>query len=242
MFKKWWFWVLIVVGLLILVAIGIFIYKQQSKPVEQPVLTVNFIDISKVDKISKFRSCQGHAVIPQDGSETKRNMKHYVVLKPEFIGTGKVPVYSPFDGIVQSLRSEPSKGLEGEIGLGVKGSEWGLSILHINILADIREGQKIKAGEILGYAVDKGVDVVYSAGGDGITTVDGWGSPYGALDSAFSHMSNGLLAVYQSRGLNEDDFIYTKEFRDQNPCRYIPGGQNAQLNDFEHPEDWVFLR
>ncbi|MFH1236678.1 MAG: hypothetical protein V1685_07175 [Parcubacteria group bacterium] len=36
---------------------------------------------------------------------------------------------------------------------------------------------------------------------------------------------------------------YTKEFRDQNPCQLLTsdGVQDGQLNDRDHPEDWVYL-
>src|SRR3990167_4012540 len=92
---------IIVAGWVLLAVINV----KNNKTSPQPVLTANFIDLDKVEKISKYRSCQGHTVVPQESAESKRNMKHYIVLKPEFEGTGNVPVYSPLDGAVKSIRS-----------------------------------------------------------------------------------------------------------------------------------------
>ena len=79
---------------------------------------------------------------------------------PEFEGDGNVLVYSPLDGVVKSIRSEPDKGLEGEIWLGVKGNDWDFSIQHFNIDRNIKQGRKVKAGDILGYVAKRGIDVV----------------------------------------------------------------------------------
>lgn len=233
--------ILSAIGLLVLVVAFLFITKPKDASA-LPVLTVNFMDIAKIERISKFRSCQGHTVVPQDESETKRNMKHYVILKPEFWGGGKkVAVYAPFDGRVAGIRTEKELGLEGEIAFSSGASRWEVSYLHLDVLSNIKKRQKVKAGQIVGYASNKGVDVVYSGrGGFGVKNIDGWQSPYGALDSVFNHMSAALLAKYQAKGISQTDMIYTKEQRDADPCQYVENSPNiAQLNNFAHPEDWV---
>lgn len=233
--------ILSVIGLLVLVVAFLFITKPKDASAS-PVLTANFMDIDKIERISKFRSCQGHTVVPQDESETKRNMKHYVILKPEFWSGGKkVAVYAPFDGRVKGIRSEKEKGLEGEISFGVGANRWEVSYLHLDVLDSVKKWQKVKSGQIVGYASNKGVDVVYSSrGGLGVKNIDGYQSPYGALDSVFNHMSADLLTKYQAKGISQNDLIYTKEQRDADPCQYVENSPNeAQLNDFAHPEDWV---
>jgi len=233
-------WILIPIAVLVLfAAVGLFIFNNKNKTAPQPILTTNFIDLSKVEKISKFRSCQGHTVVPQDESESRRNMKHYVVLKPEYAGTGKIEIYAPFDGIVTGIRGGSGMDLEGEIGLSTRGNEWGVSFLHLNISENLKEGKKVTAGDVIGHAADKGVDVVYSVGANEVKMIDRWESPYSALDSVFSHMSDEVLAIYEAKGVTETDMIYTKEYRDQNPCEYVSPDKDAQLNDFAHPEDWV---
>ena len=175
--------------------------------------------------------------MPQDESESARSMKHYVVLKPEYAGGSKVEVYSPISGIVQSTRSEPQKGLEGEIWLGNKGSNWEVSIQHLVILDSIKEGKRVTAGEIIGHVANNGIDVVYGVGAGNTKTIDGYKSPYLNLDSPFNHISESVLALYQARGIAQGDLIYSKEFRDQSPCKYRD--KDGGLNDIDHPEDWV---
>jgi len=229
----------------IILAMGATAVFLKNKNSPSPVLTANFIDLDKVDKISKFRSCQGHTVVPQDESESARNMKHYVVLKPEYSGQEKVEIFSPLDGFIQGIRSNPKEGLEGEIWIGQEHTPWAVSFEHINLLDRLKEGQEVKAGELIGFVSNKGIDVVYATGGDGVKIIDGYASPFGALDSAFSHMSAEIIGKYQTKGIDSaETLIYSREYRDQNPCRYSTGSQagGGQLNDFEHPEDWIFLK
>lgn len=236
--------IIVIAAVIILVtgAVAVFLKNRNTPP---PVLTANFIDLDKVEKISKFRSCQGHTVVPQDESERARNMKHYVVLKPEYSGKGKVEIFSPLDGFIQGMRSNPKEGLEGEIWIGQEHTPWAVSFEHITLADGLQEKQKVKAGELIGFVPDKGVDVVYAIGGDGIKVTDGYSSPFGALDSVFSHMSAEIFGMYQAKGVGSaDTLIYSREYRDQHPCRYLAGSQakNGQLNDFDHPEDWIFLK
>lgn len=238
--------IVIVISILILLVIGFFagerIFRGDGTP---PILTANFVDLDKVEKISKFRSCQGHTVVSQDESESKRSMKHYVRLNEQHKNTGKVGLYSPFDGYVMGMHSDPEEKLEGSISIGTKNSAWEFTIEHINILSEIKNRQKVKAGELFGYVPGDGFDVIYSVYADEVKVIDSWTSPFAKLDSIFNHMSNKAFAEYQKRGVeNRNKFIYTREYRDSNPCRYLDGDdvQSAQLNDLEHPEDWIYLK
>lgn len=237
-FKRfWWLFVVIfVVGVG-----GIFVWKVGTKSSASsgpPLITASFIDASKVEKISKFRSCQGHTVVPQDGSESRRNMKHYLMLLPEYVGK-KLEVYAPYDATV-NFRTDTTQDLEGEISFAADGSDWSMSILHLVVLDTLKNGQKVKAGDLVGHVADRGIDLVYSSGGDSVKMIDGWESPYGALDSVFNHMSDAVFNQYLSDTVKtRQDMVYTKAFRDANPCQYVSEGQSAQLNDFAHPEDWM---
>jgi len=233
-----------IAGILVLIlitAVAVFFVSRQSKTnTLPPVLTKNFVDLDKVEKISKFRSCQGHTVVPVDGSESRRNMKHYFIIRPEYRGDNLVALYAPYDSRVAGIRSFPERGLEGEIWLD-GGNEWQFSIEHILILDTIKEDSQLRAGELMGYVPAKGFDVVYAVGAEVPKTIDGYTSPFAALDSIFSHMDDGLFQEFERYGVNStQDFIYTKEYRDTNPCKYRGDGQGG-LNDFEHPEDWVIL-
>jgi hypothetical protein len=237
--QLWWlFAVIFVIGVG-----GVLVWKAGTKSPESsgpPLITANFIDPAKVERISKFRSCQGHVVVPQDGSETKRNMKHYLMIQEAYQGK-QVEVRAPYDSTV-SIRELSSQDLEGEISFRVRGSDWSMSILHLVVLDTMKNDQEVKAGDLVGHVPDKGVDLVYSAGGEGVKMIDGWESPYGALDSVFNHMSDVVFSGYQSDTIKtRQDMSYAKEFRDQNPCHLenANGAQDAQLNDHDHPEDWV---
>ena len=227
----------ILVATLVIAIIALVSNKNQKDP--QPIMTTNFIDLAKTEKISKYRSCQGHIVVPQDGSESRRNMKHYVLLKPEYHGGGKANIYSPIDGVIKSIGKRPEKGLEGEIWLGSDNNEWDVSIQHLVISEGLEEGQKVKAGQIIGMAADRGIDVVYGIGAGEVKTIEGYQSPYSALDSIFNHANETVLAEYAAKGAPIEDLIYSKEFRDQNPCELE--GEGGQLNDHDHPEDWTIL-
>ncbi len=236
---------LLLVLLIVVVAIvaSLVGYKViSSRPQPQPTLTVNFVDLAKVDKISKFRSCQGHIVVPQDENESRRNMKHYVVLKPEFHRGNKVNIYSPFDGVIKSIRRQPSAELEGEIWLGNRNNEWAFSVQHIVVADGAEEGQKVKAGQVIGVVANRGIDVVYGVGAKETKSIEGYSSPYSALDSVFNHASEAFLADYATRKITPTDMVYSKDYRDKNPCKLEPNGPSqGQLNDHDHPEDWVSI-
>ncbi|MBI5037642.1 MAG: peptidoglycan DD-metalloendopeptidase family protein [Candidatus Kerfeldbacteria bacterium] len=238
--KRFW-WIAIVI---FLIGVGgVFVWKMDKGTSGPPELTANFIDTSKVEKISKFRSCQGHVVVPQDESERLRNMKHYLMLKPEYKGK-QVEVYAPFDGEIMSIFSNPSQGLEGEMWLGQKGSDWNASFEHLVPLDTLSEGDKVKAGELIGHVATNGIDLVYATAGAGTKIIDGYESPFGALDSIFNHMSDEAFNQYISDNIKtRSDLSYTKEYRDANPCKLetANGAQAAQLNDHDHPEDWIII-
>lgn len=234
-------WLSAITFLIFAASTTILVIYKSSESSSPPQITTNFIDLNTVEKISKYRSCQGHIVIPQDESETMRNMKHYVVLKPQYYGGNKVAVYAPISGDV-SVRSETEKGLEGEVWLGQRGSDWQVSIQHLVISQDIRDKQKVTAGQTLGYVANRGIDIVYGIGAKTEKVIDGYASPYLALDSIFNHMADEVFDKYRARGIEtRDSLVYSKDFRDQNPCKYREGSNEGGLNDAQHPEDWVML-
>lgn len=57
----------------------------------------------------------GHVTVPQDNRESKRNMKHYYWVKPEYNKSETVEIYAPYDGYVSVLRNGPGLNLAVEI-------------------------------------------------------------------------------------------------------------------------------
>ncbi|MEK7202557.1 MAG: hypothetical protein AAB669_03470 [Patescibacteria group bacterium] len=265
--KKIWWIVIAFVVLVVLFLIGGEVYKRQTNPQtatsstengEAPTITANFVDLDKIAAITKFRSCQGHIVVPQDGSETRSNMKHYLYLKKESTSARRlVKLYAPFDGFVSDIykgdedfsdRDPASRDLtvSKSKGLGAR-SDWGFSFLHIEPLDGLKEGNAVKAGELLGYVSLELIppyyafDVVYAKMGSFPKKIDKWNSPYAALESAFAHMDSDTLAKFSVFDVDSaDDFAITKATRDAAPCQYGPDGrQFNQERDENWYNDWV---
>ena len=148
-------------GMLIFVAAGataISFFIFQNMPPSQ--LVANFIDLDKIEKISKYRSCVGHTTVPQDMREMKRSMKQYFQVRPEYQKNKTVEIYAPYDGYVSVLRSEPELYLEGEIWIRPKAGLifapplglWQFSVQHIDVREGLKRGSEVKAGELIGYA------------------------------------------------------------------------------------------
>ena len=261
----------IVVGIVVLFLIGGEVVKRQTGLHEQagrtdsgateqiPTITANFVNLDQIAAITKFRSCQGHIVVPQDGSETRSNMKHYFYLKKEFTKEqGQVPLYAPFDGYVTDIfdgdgefsdRNPASR----DVSLGTKKgftarSAWALTILHIVPVETLKEGDAVKAGDLLGYVSLELIppyfafDVTYAKMGTMPKQIDNWRSPYKALDSVFNHMNSTVLAEYDKRfGMGTaQDFSVAKAMRDASPCQYGEDGRqfSRQLNK-DWDNDWI---
>jgi hypothetical protein len=247
--------ILIGIGVLVLFLITmavISVKSAQNNP--PPVLTANFTDLSKIDKISKLRSCAGHLTIPQGSNEPKSNMKHYVWVKPEFNKPKTVEIYAPYDGYVADMRSDPNLNLEGEIyisptqifGMVPPLGVWTFSVQHIDINPKLKLGDKVKAGDVIGWlAISEkrgfSFDIVYGKTGFPPTTIDGWTNPFADLDSVFNHMTDSAFAPYKEKGIaSQSSFVISKEEREQTPCVY--GNQPEFSAESQNlPSNWIFL-
>lgn len=246
--------ILLGVGILILALSAILIISFISaKNTPPPQLTANFVDVENLTRISKYRSCAGHVTVPQDGRESKRNMKHYFWVKPELVGTDTVKIYAPYDGYVSSIRSDPEENLEGEIWIVPKRKLailppigiWGFSVQHIVINGDLRRGSEVKAGDIIGHAAipteeRASFDIVYGKPATKPKIIDNWNSPFSDLDSVFNHMSENVFAMYQKKGITtKEDMLITSKERDQKPCKYQ--GSGPYFTNQEDPDNWTYL-
>lgn len=225
-----------VVALVLVVGVvWLFMTSRRAPP---PQIVANFTELEKIQKISKYRSCAGHTTVPQDEREMKRSMKHYFAVKSEYLGTDKVQIFSPYDGFVAGVREDRADGLEGEIWIVPDDrfvilppiGRWAFSVQHINIREGLERGNKVKAGELIGYAAVAGgnrntFDVVYAKGAMFPKRLDNWNGPFSELDSVFNQMSKEVWALYQSRGVTSTaELIISKAERDQNPCLYKDQG------------------
>ena len=188
-------------------------------------VNVNYIELDKIARISKFRSGEGHDY--SDSFESCRSMKHYYAPYDSLVWND-VEVYSPVAGKVTRLREEWA-GTQ----VLIKSDEYGaftFIIFHIDLLDGIDVGTKLSEGQLLGTHIgtqttsDIAVDLITSKGAK--------------LVSYFDIMSDSLFAAYQSRGMAlRSDAIITKEERDADPLTC----NGESFTDQGTLENWVYL-
>lgn len=246
--------ILIGIGILALCLVALIFFSVKSARSEPaPQIVSNFTNLDKIEKISKYRSCAGHVTVPQDGKESRRNMKHYFWVKPEYNKENTVEIYSPYDGYVSVLRSEPGLNLEGEIWIRSKSNlvflppigVWQFSVQHIDVIKDLKMGSEVKAGELIGYAAlsekrGNSFDIVFGKMNIIPQKIDNWTAPFTDLDSVFNHMSDEVFAKYEQKGILRDNIIISKEKRDQTLCEYQ--GEGPYFNNQFAEDNWTILK
>lgn len=219
-----------------------------EKPPEDFLITHNFVDLSQVHRLTKYRACAGHQTVEQFSDEPVSNMQHYVVTDPR-ISTDQVKIFAPFDGYV--LSDAPFTMADGLTIIPKSGTpwwpfnQWRLSMSSgSHPLPQFQSSpiHEVKAGDIIGYLdpTDRG-GKKRSTGTHlrvGVTAIppmfkNGNGEPYKKLDSVFRYMSDEVFAEYQEAipGLqSREDMIITKEYRLANPCKFKEGGPGFSDN------------
>lgn len=206
----------------------------------------DFIDLTKIQSISKYRSGSGHDYSYGSG-ETCRSLKHYYNTKqtsasndyknshqglpPGFTKEEAIPIYSPVDGKLVSINSE-----QVPIGeqLDIRVTQYPkllVRLFHIYKLPDIREGQTVTAGQPLGYIGQyQNTDIAVFVR-RGFTKTDYF--------SYFDLMTDQLFANYQARGVKDrDSLIISRAERDSNP---LDCDGERFLGRPDNPDDFIFL-
>lgn len=183
----------------------------------------DFTRLSRIEKISKFRSGFGHSFT--DGSESCRSMKHYFNPFPEFRQNNTVEIYSPVNGVIVSVVND---GHGASIGLTNKEIQirpddqpaFVFILYHCDLASSVvATGKKVRAGDLIGYARMYYDDLAqYSTSFDIAVWVN---TPTGTrLISYFETMNDALFSTYVSRGVtSRQDFIITREARDTDPLQ-----------------------
>ena len=191
------------------------------------VLTANYIDLSKIGRISKFRSTVGHSYT--DGSEECRSMKHYFEPKAT-VDWQTVDIYAPASGTI--LRVEPD-GIAGyQILLRPRDLPYlYVSIFHVNIDPGISKYTWVDAGEHLGYhasSTSSSDFALFFGAKEG-----------GTLISFFQAITDEVFAEFQARGVSSrEEAIITKEQRDADP---VPCVGEEQFTVHGTIPDWLIL-
>jgi len=196
----------------------------------------DFTDLTKISRISKFRSGAGHDY--SDSFETMRSMKHYYSTYPDYRLNNIVEVYSPVEGEIVSITDEGHGYSGGLINqqVRIQSSEYPAFIFvlfHVDLLSDqIAVGKQVNAGELIGYARMYYPTIPEYA--DNFDIAVWCGTSLGTRYISFSEtLTEAVFQSYKDRGVaNRDDLIISQEYRDAHPV-------NFQMYD---PFDWVVLQ
>ncbi len=245
-------WLILAVVAIIVVIAGVFVYRTLREKaglgvkvdVNNPpqFIQADFIDLSKIYSISKYRSGEGHDF--SGNGETCRSMKHYftpqvdVTIKPEKSADGRslppqpdgqhdIDIFSPVDGKITDIQSERMPIGEQIYIEPTNAKDFTVRLFHIYKVDGIKKGMTVKAGQKIGVISG------YSA-----TDISVEGGRYQFV-SYFQVMPDSLFANYQKRGAqSRSDFIFSKEYRDAHPipCNQDDKGDQA----FYYPEGYDY--
>jgi hypothetical protein len=176
-------------------------------PIPPKFISVNYIELDKIERISKFRSGIGHNY--SDDSETCRSMKHYFQPKST-IDWSIVKIFSPVDGKVVRIFEEWA-GTQLQIQSKTI-STCTIIIFHIALQKPLNVGDSVSAGQILGTHIGSQTmsDIAV-----GFSIQNKW-----RLYSYFDVINDSLFQQYTVRGISSrSECIISKEARDADSLR-----------------------
>ena len=166
----------------------------------------DYIDLDKINWISKFRSGMGHDY--SDDFESCSSMKHYY--HPGVSNWTDVGIYSPIDGTVLDISYNEEFG---DFTVMIKSDEhpaYKFILFHLQLGPSITNGASVTAGQNIGH---HGGNETMSDIAVRISTEDN-GIPKKRLVSYFDVMTDGLFSNYLARGVSDrTDLIISYEDR-----------------------------
>ena len=182
---------------------------------------VDYIELAKIDRISKSRSGVGHDY--SDHFELCRSMKHYFNPKGS-VDWSTIKLFSPVEGTIFKIFEEWA-GTQVQI-RSKDYPAFYFIIFHINLSSPLSVGGSVTAGQLLGTHI--GLQTMSDIA-VGVNTPSGW-----KLISYFDVMTDSVFQGYQARGLrSRTDAI----IRDADPltCNGEPFANSGNL------ENWIAL-
>jgi hypothetical protein len=188
-------------------------------------LSANYIDLSKIGRISRFRSTIGHSY----GPEPCRSMKHY--FEPRLsVDWTSVDIYAPATGTIWTVASD---------GWGYRVmlrpldlAAIDVALFHVNVNPGIVRGTWVEAGQPIGRHATR------STMSDIAVTVGSYDT--GTFLSYFEVMSDSVFAEYRARGVpSREAAIITRAERDADPIPCEPG--ERQFTVHGTLPDWLDL-
>jgi hypothetical protein len=191
------------------------------------VLEANYIDLSKIERVSRFRSTVGHSFTT--GVESCRSMKHYFQPKVSLDWTS-VDVYAPAAGTIWLIRSDG--GLGYQVSLRPRAlAALTVMIFHVNLDPGLVRGTWVEAGDHIGRHASSSTmsDIALLFGN----------FPGGTLISFFESMTDAVFAQFQARGVpSREAAIITQAERDADP---VPCAGEQQFLVHGRLPDWIDL-
>ncbi|MGB9747592.1 MAG: hypothetical protein ACPLXM_11760 [Bacteroidales bacterium] len=190
-------------------------------------VNTNYIDIAKIQRVSRFRSSVGHDY--SDAFEHCRSMKHY--FQPaDSVNWSEVKIFFPVTGEITRVEQEWA-GTKIEIA-AEKYPAFRFQIFHINMAVALKIGDKVTEGLLLGKHI--GAET-YSD----ISVIVNDPTRQGRMVSYFDVLTDEAYQAFVLRGIpNRSAFIISKEERDQNPL--VCNGDTFTSQD--PLENWVILQ
>jgi hypothetical protein len=166
----------------------------------------NYLDLSKINRVSKFRSSIGHDY--SDSFEHCRSMKHY--FEPQStVDWASIKIYAPVTGIITRVDEEWA-GTKLEIASDDYPA-FRFSIFHINKAFPFNVNNKVSAGQLLGTHIGS---QTYS---DIAVMLNDSTQQY-RLVSYFEVITDSIFKQYSDRGVTtREDMIIPKVIREENP-------------------------
>jgi hypothetical protein len=194
-------------------------------PVNNHFISTDYIELDKIERISKFRSGIGHDY--RDDAESCRSMKHYYQPKNS-VDWSAIKIFSPIHGTIVRIIEEWA-GTQLWIQPNDQPS-YTIIIFHINMNKPLIVGDSVDRGQQLGTHIGS---QTYSDIAVGFTLQNRW-----RLVSYFDVISDSLFQRYSARGiLSRSDCIISKSARDADPlnCSGETFGTGGRI------ENWIVL-
>ncbi len=219
-------------------------------------IQADFIDLSKIYAISKYRSGAGHDF--SGNGETCRSMKHYYTqqydssidarstkdpktgrsIPPQPNGSDDIDIVSPVDGTIADIHSEQLP-IGKQIYIIPDGyPAYQIRLFHVYPVDGLKKGSiggiggsHVKAGEKIGViAKGQSTDVAVQVGFMKQNFV-----------SYFDVMPDNVFAGYVARGVtSRNDFIISKAERDASPLQ-CNGEEFVRPSNYDETQDDVHL-
>ena len=189
------------------------------------ILEANYIDLSQIGSISKFRSSEGHDY--SDAFESCRNMKHYFKPKAD-ADSASIRIFSPITGIVIRTQEEWA-GTKIDIRPD-RHPAFLITIFHVRLVSPLRPGDKVAAGQQLGFHIGKQTwsDIAVSISANNRRK----------FVSYFEVMPDSIFEEYRNRGvLSRDSAIISKQTRDSDPLTC----QEGKFTSHGRLPSWILL-